>query len=464
MPEQLISDIKSNESLVIQNQLLELRRKLQLEEKMMEASRLIKGKLDQLQNVQQVQNSIKESEERITFLKEQIATLERNLKMSQLKRTCSDLSEYHDAFESLSITPTREDSFKLNINWWLSDQKLTWPKIEYKINELSYRLKVNENILEAEDKLIEAMRVHLIQEDRGKNSKKSDNSGYSDEALKLLQESKEVTKQRVTILSQALKKYTSLCTSSMNTSTSTTSPSITSSLFTSNHFGSLIQGAQFTGKLGVKILKVSGLSGTSNKSSFTFSFDLDQIVNYRSGMGAGTKSNKSITSVVVNPSNPKKSTIDFTCNQEVELKLVNASELEITLSSGGSNLNNIKGIFFIKLATLLSKSSEIESSIHKCFEFDPVGSVEMQFHYEPNMVKKEQLAKARMSRIERKAAIKRTQHFIQGHELISTNFFQLLKCSYCQDMIMNTSGYQCKSKTLLALISTFNIHFSLFHF
>ena len=64
----------------------------------------------------------------------------------------------------------------------------------------------------------------------------------------------------------------------------------------------------------------------------------------------------------------------------------------------------------------------------------------------PDKTKRNQINKEKIARIERRPAIKRTQQFVNGHELISTNFFQLLKCSYCQELIMNTSGYQCKRK------------------
>lgn len=57
------------------------------------------------------------------------------------------------------------------------------------------------------------------------------------------------------------------------------------------------------------------------------------------------------------------------------------------------------------------------------------------------------MMKTLTARIERKPAIKRTQQFIRGHQLISTNALQLLKCTYCQDMIFNSSGYQCKRTT-----------------
>ena len=64
----------------------------------------------------------------------------------------------------------------------------------------------------------------------------------------------------------------------------------------------------------------------------------------------------------------------------------------------------------------------------------------------PDKLKMNQLNKEMLARIERRPVIKRAQHLIKGHELVSTNFFQLLKCSYCHEMIINTSGYQCKRK------------------
>lgn len=335
------------------NKLIELKKKLTVEKQMYEAGKMIKARMDKQSSVQQVENSLKESLDRIAFLEGQVQTMEKEISsVQQLNRKESNVSEYLDAIETLTVSPSTSlktvmDSKRapqVDLNWYLAGQKLTWPKIDFKISELSYRLKLNENILEAEEKIIEAF--------AGQNVKAE------------LLEGKEITKKRVQILGQALKKYTSLIISGTNSSTTPTSTP------------EYLQGDEtlFTGKLMIKVTKIGGLVGSSTPP-FTFNFDLDQLANFRSGKN----SKKSAGSTVFHGSKDPEDPSAYSCYQEITINLVRSSELELTVMSGASQ--GIKGIFFVKLAALFGMGPEEECAVSKVFELEPAGSVNLQFHF-----------------------------------------------------------------------------------
>lgn len=358
MPEVIQNEFKNEqeiEILTFQNNLIELKKKLVVERQMFEAAKLIRVRMDKQTNVKQVENSLEESKDRISFLEEQVKDLETKIFESQLlKRKQSDSSEYVDAVESLKISPststmtstlTKAAAHQINLNYFTAGHKLTWPKIDFKINELSYRLKLNENILEAEEKLIEAF--------KGQTNIKND-----------LLEDKEITKQRVQVLNQALKKYTSLVTSG-HASTPATPVTFeeASTIEESNHF---------TGKLLIKITKITGLTG-GTPPPFALNFDLDQLANFRSG----TRKSKVNKVILSNCSKDPDNQSAYNCYQETAINLIRSRELELTVSAGGG----IKGMFFVKLATLFVSGPDVEGAVSNLFEIEPAGSVNLQFHY-----------------------------------------------------------------------------------
>lgn len=360
MPELLNNS--SVDVLALKNQLIELKKKLAVETQMYEAGKLIQVRMAKQASVQQVENSLNESLDRINFLKEQVKAMENQILESQLRRNESFSTEYLDAFETLNVSPSnstvsanhseQQPSKQLiELNWSLAGQKLTWPKIDFKINELSYRLKLNENILEAEEKIIEAFKGHQC------NSKSI--------------QSREITKQRVQILGQALKKYTSLIISENSANNQSSS--------TNNLFEDSIgqDTTQFTGKLFIKVTKIGGLTGSS-APPFTLNFDLDQLANFRSGRN----SKKSAETCSITGSKDPENQSAYTCYQEIVVELVRASELELTIATGSSQ--SIKGMFFIKLATLFRPGPDEEGIISNIFEVEPAGSVALQFHYSKN--------------------------------------------------------------------------------
>lgn len=360
MPE-LLTKNSTIDVLALKNQLIELKKKLSVEKQMYEAAKLIQVRMAKQTNVQQVENSLNESLDRINFLEEQIKAMENQILESQLRRNESVSTEYLDAFETLNVSPSNstietkssnntDSPFKqiINLNWSLVGQKLTWPKIDFKINELSYRLKLNENILEAQEKIIEAFKGQQCNPE--------------------LIESREITRQRVQILGQALKKYTSLIISQSNNSGS------------SSFDDSFGQESQFTGKLFIKITKIGGFTG-SNEPPFTLNFDLDQLTNFRSGK---TTKDRTVT-CSINGSKDPENPAAYTCYQEILVDLVRASELELTVMAAGSTKKkSIKGMFFIKLATLFAAGPDEEGVVSNVFEIEPAGSINLQFHYSKN--------------------------------------------------------------------------------
>jgi hypothetical protein len=362
MPELFNSTI---DVLVLKNQIIELKKKLSVEKQMYEAGKLIQVRMAKQTSVQQVENSLNESLDRMNFLGEQIKEIENQILESQLKRNESVSTEYLDALETLNVSPSNstmakkysDSPFKqaAHLNWSLVGQKLTWPKIDFKINELSYRLKLNENILEAEEKIIEACK----------------GQEFNPELI----ESREVTRQRVQILGQALKKYTSLIISSGGNNQN---PCSATNLF-DDSFG---QDSQFTGKLFIKVTKIGGLTG-SCAPPFNLNFDLDQLSNFRSGKSSKKSTATCSIAGSKDPENPSA----YTCYQEIMVNLVRASEMELTITSGsgsGSSKSikgSIKGIFFIKLATLFTSGPDETGVISNTFEVEPAGSINLQFHY-----------------------------------------------------------------------------------
>lgn len=390
MPELIPSNShkhKNNEILVLQNKLLDLKKKLLVETQMYEAAKLIKVRMDKERHVQQVENSLKESSGRIGFIEEQIKEVEMEIYgFRQLeKEEASVSSDYLDAIDSslnsmkISSSPSVASSASCSTNpkqpqthtdlkcFLLANQKLFWSKIDYKIAELTCRLKVSENILQAEEKIIEAF----------KRSSKSGGGGAED-----IKDLVEVSKQRVQILQQALKKYTSLISSNGPPSaTPTLTPIQTSD----------DQLVQFTGKLLIKVTKIGGFSfGTFSSSSswnpVTLSFNLNQFLSLSTPNNPRT-SNSSIHSVITSASkDPDNSTL-FTCYQEINVNLVKASDLELTISTATATSGTaIKGMFFAKLAALFTRGPDEEASLSESFEIEPSGTVDLQFHYSKQVI------------------------------------------------------------------------------
>lgn len=348
MPEHSGSNCVDNE-LDKKLKIIELKKKLTVEKQMFEAAKLIKARMDKKSNVQQVENSLNESMERITFLEGQVLALEIQMKESTESFGAFESSETESKL-SISGSTLHSSPHVVDLNWFLSNQKLTWSKIEYKIEQLAYRLKVNENILEAENKLIEA---------------------YKDQISDCeLVDGREITKQRVQLLALALKKYTTLTVAG--------SPSkLLSSASTSFNPAEDLQNHTdfFTGKLLIKVTKISGLTGANSVPPFVLNFDLDQLSSFRSGKAY----KKPAVSAVLSGSKDSDNPSAFNCYQEIQVKLIKSSELELTISTASSN--NLKGIFFIKLATLFGANPHSESSVSQAFEIEPSGSINLQFHY-----------------------------------------------------------------------------------
>ena len=208
-----------------------------------------------------------------------------------------------------------------------------------------------------------------------------------------LRAKKEISKQRCQILGQALKKYTSLglCGltptggTGLSTSGSILNIGLGSDAGSSSKLGfgddSFNNYNHFTGKLSIKIKKIAGLSGGTSPP-FTVNLDLDQLTNFRSGASSTSKlapHTATVSSTINCCSKDPENSSAFICNQEIVTKLNRASELELTICSGASN--SIKGIFFVKLATLFEKGPDEKGLLADNFEIEPMGSIQMQFHY-----------------------------------------------------------------------------------
>ena len=378
MPEQQEQESKNDdELLVLQNNLIQLKQKLLLEQKMFDAAKLIRVRMDKQANVQQVENSLTESKGRISFLEEQVKEMDKKIFNFHLTLKRDISSNYSDAIIDTCTSKWENQRRKrrTNFNFLLAEQKLTWSKIEHKIGELSYRLKLDENILEAEEKLIEAFKKHDNNNNNNNNNNISNNNISNNNNCPIiinnnnLVEGKEATKQRIQILNQALKKYTSLVTH--NESVPAT-PSEYSHVDEETTFN-------FTGKLLIKLSKIVGLSGAP-VPPFIFNFYLDQMANFRSG--AQKSSIIKTTKVVISTASKDPDNLSaYTCYQEIVLSLSQAKELEFSIGSGTS-APSIKGIFFVKLATLFASSGPDEEGIvSNIFEIEPTGSVHLQFRY-----------------------------------------------------------------------------------
>ena len=398
--------------LQLQRQQVELKQKLKLEESMLDASIRIQAGMHAKQNAQQIQNSVKEAEERIRFLKAQIGQVEDRLRLVSEERRDLHTAIKKAASQENLAQPKLKKLFTNELDFWRAGSSLSADKVVYKVRELGCRLKIQENILSALDRMLDAWQTH------GSSTGKEPT-----DAIKKLQASREQTKQKVSLLSQALKKYTSLAFSE--------GPVIESAA--SNEL--------FTGKLLLKISQLSNLNATS-RAPFSLEFVFDQLSTF--SRSEPTQQGKSFLLPVNNPSSSNNDT-EFTFYQELSTKLQQASELQIILRSGASQ--QIHGMFFMKLAALLPCGPEQEWKLSETLEFEPIGAFSLQIYYQPDVKARQQAQQQQAAnRIQRKPAFKRTQHQILGHQLVSTNFFQLLKCSYCEELIINSSGYQCSRK------------------
>lgn len=358
------SSLNSSELIILQNKLIDLKKKLVLEKQMYAAAKLIKVRMNKESNAQQVENSLKEYEERIGFIEAQIKESEdeivefKKFKCLEEAALNDNESEYVDAMDSLTISTSSSSVSKQSnrhidtLKCLLANQKLSWPKIDYKINDLGCRLKVEENILEAKEKIIDAYNVMKT-------------AGRNEEEINKLIEEKETSKQRVQLLQQSLKKYTSLI-STINDETKVAKD--TNSILSPSSM------PQYTGKLLIKVTKIGGFSvGTSSNSPLTLSFNFNQQSSSLDTPKSSVFAACPINSTLKDPNN---STI-FTCYQEIVINLVKSSELELMVNSSGG----IKGMFFASLAAIFTEGPDKEASLSNSFEIEPAGVIDLQFHY-----------------------------------------------------------------------------------
>ena len=304
-----------------------------------------------------IEEQIKEFENEILFIKTRIE-VEAEIGRQKCHVDNDNNSEYLDAIDSLKIysSPSILKSPDNTLKCLLANQKLSWSKIDYKINDLACRLKVDENILEAKEKIIEAYSI----------------AGKSGEEIKELIEGKELSKQRVQILQQSLKKYTSLISNGP----------VTEDGYHRDILGPL--NSSFTGKLLIKVTKIGGFAiGTSSNPPLSLNFNFNQLISPSAPNNFNSKASNSTVSCVVNSSakDPTNSTI-YTCYQEIVVNLVKAGELELTVSGGSL----IKGMFFASLAAIFTGGPDEEASLSNSFEIEPSGVIDLQFHYSKKSV------------------------------------------------------------------------------
>lgn len=407
---------ESSDILLLQRQLVDLKQKLKLEETLLEASKRIQAGMDRKQNAQQIGNSVAESEERIRFLKGQVAEIEQ--KLQQVDRDRQDLyTTIRQAASSESLAPTRklkQVSTISELEYWRAGSSLSAAKVEYKLRELGCRLKIQENILSGTERMLEAWETH------GSSTGKEPTA-----ALKKLLHSRDQAKQKVSLLSQALKKYTSLALSETIVSEATNAV-----------------GSSFTGKLLIKVSGLSHLNATS-RGPYSLEFSIDQLSSFSRSESSSQSGTSLLLPLSITSLSNNHNSSDLSCYHELSCRLQQATEVQIFLRSGSAQV--IHGTLFLKLSSLFPCGPEQEWKLSETLELEPVGAINIQLFYQPSKQQQHQQQQA-SNRIQRKPAFKRTQHQILGHQLVSTNFFQLLKCSYCQDLIINSSGYQCTCK------------------
>lgn len=411
------------EVLLLQRRLVELQQRLKVESTMLEASKRIQANMDNRQNAQQIGNSVAEAEERILFLQRQIGEVEQKLaRVNEDRRDLEATIRNAASGDCGNFGPVKMKQVAVanELEFWRAGTPLTAAKVEYKVRELGCRLKIQENILEGLDRMLEAWQTH------GSASGKEPT-----EAVRKLQDSREQTKQKASILSQALKKYASLAVSENSSTSESESTPGTASLF--------------TGKLLLKVTQLSNLNATS-RAPFSLEFVVDQLSPFSRH---DTSQQGASLLMPINNISVAGSGSELSFYQELNAKLNQASELQIILRCGQAQV--INGIFFMKLSSLLPCGPDQAWKLSETLDFEPIGAFAIQLSYQPSSSSKsrqqqQQQAAAAANRIQRKPALKRTQHQILGHQLLSTNFFQLLKCSYCQELIMTSSGYQCSCK------------------
>jgi hypothetical protein len=394
----------------LQRQQLELKQKLKLEQNMLDASIRIQASMNTKQTAQQLQNSVRDAEDRIQFLQAQITEVEQHLQQVNEERRDLPATIKKAASQEYLTQPKLRKVLTNEMDFWRAGASLSAEKVEYKVRELGCRLKIQENIMSASDRMIEAWQTH------GSSTGQEPTA-----AIKKLQEARELTKQKISLLTLALKKYTSLAFSEFAVGETAGSSS-----------------ELFSGKLLIKVSQLNNLNATS-RAPFSFEFFFDQLSPF--SRSDPTQQGASFVLPVSNPSVSNNST-EFYFYQELSTNLQQASEIQVTLRSGASQ--QVHGMFFMKLAALLPCGPEQEWKLSEELEFEPVGTFSLQVYYHPDTKSRQQQQAA--NRIQRKPAFKRTQHQILGHQLVSTNFFQLLKCSYCEELIINSSGYQCSRK------------------
>jgi hypothetical protein len=349
-------EFNGNELIVLQQQLLELRQKLVVEQNTLEATARIQAKLVDRKHVAQVASSMKESVLRIEFLKEQISELELHVKGFAEER--GELNRQESLATTCSARSGPEPFGELD--FWLGSSRLSWAKIDYKISELGYRINIAENLLQGAEKMLAAI---------GQESLSVRNR---------LLVSRNELKKRVGLLGQALKKYTSLSIGIASTNAlAGPSPSTAhQSQWTNNPLPDIAQvdsAAAYTGKLRIKVQSIGNLEGP-NAPPFRFELRTD-----RPAKTSNLDEDGNVLSVIVPVTPVERDSNCYTSGQDILLTLEQSRQIELCVSSGSHELAN--AIFFCHLGAIFSKGADEEGIFDGTIELEPAGTLGLQLCY-----------------------------------------------------------------------------------
>jgi len=229
-----------------------------------------------------------------------------------------------------------------------------------------------------------------------------------------------IANAKIRLLNKALNKYKGIDTTA-ESGTNDFPPQSKSQSNSFNNLPVLGRALRFTGRLNMKIFGARDIRDRQNsKSDCYIMINLDGVNRHR------TKN---------------RSKLDF--GQKFQIKLENNKELELELydSNGG-----ILGICFFRFQDLCEKGA-----IEDWFDMEPFGQILLSFDLHASSEKQPATAKGKgkvQKPLTRNVAIRKKKHLINGHNFLSRQFYDITKCSFCSEVILNGAGYQCSCKCI----------------
>ncbi|KAJ1675910.1 Serine/threonine kinase [Spiromyces aspiralis] len=448
------------------------RRKLFNEEKILNATKVMRTRHTNRNAIAELDSSIYESQRRIQFLQDQLAKLSlKKQHRDSVGSNCEDQRSLGASSSSATVTAERPRSTSISkLDLRRSTSSLSTQKVSLKLHELAYKLEVERKLLEGTNRISS---IYVNDYMRGNKKKMAQVNAASS----VISESRE----KVLLLERAFKKYQSLYINYIDDDDEGEEA----------HSGyQLHPGLKrpLSGKLQLKILagKYMHRVVSSQTGKFMGTFvrvKIDGIIKATTRMTNIAEWNEYFEFAVNKASEVELSVYDrydrdyllgmmwvklSDLHEEVRKQQAMAESADgwapadqiqkgigITSSAGGvlpgrTSISSTSGPFSpgggsSSSTTAVGQATplgSVERGVRGTWDIEPSGQLELWFNFTKDTPRRRQ-----QSKLGRKAAVKKQKGRcteMMGHHFFSHHTYTIMKCTICEEHIVNSVGLQCE--------------------